>query len=192
MKILIIKAHPSTKGFTHRITNAYRKAKEKLGNDVEVLDLYKTDFKQDYLTFENLREIPFDPICDVVQAKIKEADELVFVHPMWWFTMPAIMKNFIDVNFGLGFAYKYKKFPILKGVPIGLLRGKTARIFVTCDGAKWMYKLIMSPYKFIWKYGILRFVGIKTKSITLFDRMRWKSPEELEKRLENVRKIAKA
>lgn len=54
------------------------------------------------------------------------ADELVFVFPIWWGDAPAILKNFIDCNFHSGFAFRYEN-----GRPIGLLKGKSARIIAT-------------------------------------------------------------
>ena len=104
MKTLIVTAHPSSTGFTHAIAGVIKTEREKSGVEVEILDLYKTDLKQDFLRFENIRELPSDPVKDAIQAKITEADELVFVHPVWWVSMPAIMKNFLDQNFTSRFA----------------------------------------------------------------------------------------
>jgi NAD(P)H dehydrogenase (quinone) len=50
-----------------------------------------------------------DPNRKLFQEKIKNSDELIFVFPIWWGNMPAIMKNFFDTNFEAGFAYKFQK-----------------------------------------------------------------------------------
>ncbi len=39
MNKLIITAHPSSHGFTHRIAGRYIKGSEKAGDDVELIDL---------------------------------------------------------------------------------------------------------------------------------------------------------
>lgn len=121
MHKLIITAHPSTKGFTHTLANNLRELSIARGDTVEILDLYKTELKQDFLHFEDIRtyqeEAKNDPTTLVLQKKIQEADELVFIFPVWWGDMPAIMKNFWDSNFLTGFAFKYEN-----GKSVGLLR----------------------------------------------------------------------
>lgn len=184
--ILIVTAHPSSHGFTHRIADAYKTASEKAGHTVELMDLYKTDLKQDFLRFEDPREMKNgDPIRDAIQQKITAANELVFVHPMWWIGMPAIMKNFLDNNFTAGYAFRY-----IDGHPVGLLKGKTGRVFITCDGAMWLYWLIGKPFWTVWKFGMLGFWGLKVKGITVLDKKFKRTDAEKEAFLEKVRKQA--
>ncbi len=57
MKTLIITAHPSSKGFTHAIAQALKEERESKGAHVEIIDLYRTDLKQDFLRFEEAREM---------------------------------------------------------------------------------------------------------------------------------------
>lgn len=185
-KILIITAHPSSLGFTHKIAESYKQGSLDSGNSVEILDLYKTDLKQDFLNFEKIKEMPSNPIRDAIQKKILDANELVFIHPMWWVGMPAIMKNFLDNNFAGGFAFRYSS-----GRPIGLLKGKTARVFITCDGAMWLYWLIAKPFWTIWNFGILRFCGFKVKGITVLDKKFKRTDAEKEGFLKKVYKMAR-
>jgi putative NADPH-quinone reductase len=42
-----------------------------------------------------------------IQEKIKNSEELIFVFPVWWGSMPAVMKNFFDSVFITGFAFEY-------------------------------------------------------------------------------------
>jgi putative NADPH-quinone reductase len=50
MNILIITAHPSSQGFTHKIANTYSQAATEKGHTVEIIDLYKSPMLE-YLTF---------------------------------------------------------------------------------------------------------------------------------------------
>lgn len=110
MHSLIITAHPSSQGFTHAIANTYRESCEQKGYTVEMLDLYKTEFQLSFLRYEDKAELKNTfPAQQALQAKITTADELVFVFPIWWIGMPAILKNFFDVVFSSGFAYRYMK-----------------------------------------------------------------------------------
>lgn len=195
MNTLIVTAHPSSKGFTHEIAEAYKKGREakaaKLGiadtSSVEILDLYKTDIKQDFLRYEERADMGKpDAARDAMQAKIMAADNIVFIHPMWWVGSPAIMKNFIDVNFASRFAFRY-----VNGSPVGLLKGKTAAVFITCDGPRWLYWLIAMPFRTIWKHGIIQLCGIKVKAFKLFDRKLFRTEEEKKAFLEKVERIAK-
>jgi NAD(P)H dehydrogenase (quinone) len=187
MKTLIITAHPSSAGFTHRIAATYTEEKRKLRGEVEILDLYKEENHQDFLTFENVKEIPADPNVNRMQEKIAWADELIFVFPLWWYGEPAVMKNFWDKNFTPRFAYHY-----VNHKPVGLLKGKTARVFFTSDGP-WYYQwLLLQPVRQIWWLTRLRFCGIKMKSFTVFGSMRERDEKNRERLLLKVRKIARA
>ena len=189
MHTLFITAHPSSKGFTHAIANSFAKGLEASNNTFEILDLYKTELQQSFLSFENIRELPLDENKVMIQSKITLADELIFVHPIWWGGMPAILKNFIDLNITPGFGYKYQKDDDGKTKTIKLLKGKSARVFMTCDNVMWQYVMIGVPFVSIWFFFILDFCGLRVKSITVFDKMRKRSDDELkgiEQRVESM------
>ena len=107
MNILIITAHPSEHGFTHKRVERYRTQSKKAGHMVQTIDLYDPQWQQPFLAFDNPREFPENETRTTIQELITWADELVFIHPLWWGSMPAIMKNFIDQNITSGFAFKY-------------------------------------------------------------------------------------
>ncbi len=188
MNILIVTAHPSSKGFTHRIANIYRKGAEESGKNVEVIDLYAPENRQDFLEFEDVRNWPDDPVRTKMQEKITWADEIVIVHPLWWFDAPAILKNWVDMNFTSGFAYRYTKDS--KFLPRQLLKGKIARIFITADGPSWFYS-VCKPFKTSWNLGRLGFCGLKLISFRLLSFKRKRTPEYLEKWLEGVYEMSK-
>ncbi len=166
MNTLIITAHPSSMGFTHSIAHAYKENAEIEGRDVEILDLYATDLKQDFLRFEKMSDIGKNEITQKMQQKIEWAEELVFVFPVWWADAPAILKNWIDCNFTTGFAFKY-----INGKPVGLLKNKTARIFATSGAPSFVYGLFPLPYKILWGMLRLGFCGITTTYLKVFGNM---------------------
>lgn len=183
--ILIITAHPSKYGFVHKIAKKYKETKRKFGDEVEVLDLYKKINRQDFLKFEDVRKMEKDPSVERMQKKISWADELAFVFPMWWCGEPAILKNFWDKNFTARYAYRY-----IDGKPTGLLNGRSARIFLTCDGKKLYYFLMLNPLRSIWWLTRLRFCGIRLKSFTIFDIMFQRNDNSKKELLLKVVKIA--
>ena len=186
MKSLIITAHPSSKGFTHKIAEAYKVGVESIGGVAEILDLYREPVKQDFLSFENPKDPSTDPLRESYQKKITEASDIVFIHPMWWGAPPAIMKNFIDVNFSSHFAFKY-----VNGRPFGLLKGRTASVYITCDGSMWIYRILGVPFKIIWSTIFLRTCGLKVRKMRILYEKFKKTEAELNCFLEKVKSDAK-
>ena len=127
MHSLIIKAHPRSDGFTHQIAESYRTKQEKSGHTVTVLDLCDPKNAQEYASFIDMSHIREDDTTRAMQKLISEADELVWVFPVWWMDCPAIMKNFWDRNFTSGFAFRYRE----NGKVDKLLAGKTTKVFST-------------------------------------------------------------
>ena len=191
MKQLIITAHPSSKGFTHKIAKTFKKASEAKGNEVETMNLYHKKYAQDFLAFEELSDLwAEDKVRDRIQKKMSEADEYILIFPIWWGSMPAIMKNFFDTNFSYGFAFRYHS----GGKVDKLLLGKTAKVFATCDAPGFIYKLFPFAMRLKWYMNmyILWFCGIKIVDFQIFDTM-WKSrkdPSIREKMLEKIKNIA--
>lgn len=179
MKTLIITAHPSSHGFTHAIAEVLRDARIEKGDQVEIMDLYKTDLKQDYLRFEEPREMKNpDPVRDAIHQKMAWADELIFIHPLWWLTMPAIMKNFLDHNITSPFAFHYDN-----GKRIPGLCGRSARLYITCDGPVALYVFLGLPFIINWVIGIFTFCGINTDYFKIIRMMDLKLDEKKRKKM---------
>lgn len=189
---LIIFAHPSHNSHNGRILKHVKKALDKKHKKYEVLDLYKENF-QGYFTeteYQRLanRDRTVEPDVKKMQEKIMAADTLIFIYPIWWYNVPAMMKGFMDRCFGAGFAYRFYRTPwymlfpawILSFIPglryfaqpfaaIPLLKGKKAIIFRTYGGPK-LGKRIFGNTPCILENNLLRFTGItKIKIHELFN-----------------------
>lgn len=188
MHTLLILAHPSKGGFVRRVAEVYSEELRSLGHTSEILDLYAEEASKPYLDFQIPSETKADPLhLNPYQLKIQEADHLVFLHPLWWGMMPAILKNFIDVNFASGFAFTYRKW-----LAKGLLKGKTARVFVTGGGEPLAYLYIGFPFVLIWNVFILFYCGIWPRPLVYFGPKYGRTPENiLEKWLLKTRMLAK-
>ena len=116
-----------------------------------------------FLTFENPREWPDLPELKFFQSEVLWADEIVFVHPMWWGAPPAIMKNWLDHIFQAHFAYRYEN-----GKPVGLLIGKCVKVFATSGGASFLYSLPIAPFRLTWQRAVNGFCGLHTKDFKVF------------------------
>ena len=94
-KIIIINGHPNKEAFNFGIAEAYKNGAE-LSN-AEIKEIIVSDLKfNPNLQFGYQKRIELEP--DLLEAweKIKWADHLVWVHPVWWGGLPAITKGFID------------------------------------------------------------------------------------------------
>ena len=184
--ILIIVAHPKQKGFSFAMAETYKKSREEKGDKVELIDLYRCEHQQPFFTYEDANNMPKTEAMAYFQEKIGHADELVFVFPYWWGSMPAILKNFIDWNFSRGFAFHY-----VDSRPKGLLQGKEVKVFTTTGAPKFFYMLTGANrrLKNTLKAQVIEFCGMRLSGFHIYggiDTDRSKT----EKILESIRKEA--
>ncbi|WP_066756209.1 NAD(P)H-dependent oxidoreductase [Crocinitomix algicola] len=162
-KILIINGHPDKESYNYALADAYINGAKKAGAEVRQINIADLKFNPN-LAYGYRKRTNHEP--DLVDSleKIKEADHLVWVFPMWWYGYPALMKGFIDRVFLPGLTFDY-----VKGSPFpkGLLKNKTARIIITSDTPYWYNKLFMgNPTINQFKKGTLKFCGIKPVKVT--------------------------
>jgi len=188
MNILIVTAHPSSKGNTHTIANTYAEAKRSKGHVVEIVDLYSKQYATDFFRFENLREFVVTPIQKKFHEQIHWAHEIVVVHPIWWGTPPSIMKNWSELTFWPHVAYQYTP----QGKVEHLLLGKHAKVFATCGGPSWWFYLPILPFRTFWTVEIFGFCGIDVSTIKICGNLdKWKDEKRakhLAKFIEEIRK----
>jgi putative NADPH-quinone reductase len=157
MNILIVTAHPSSKGDTHTIANTYRENKESKGHTVQIVNLYEKQNRVDLLEFENIREFQLSTVQKRFHEQIIWAHEIVIIHPVWWSSPPAILKNWVDLTIWPRVAYRYTP----EGKVMKLLEGRSAKVFVTCGGPSWYYHVpFILPLKAFWKICVFEYCGI--------------------------------
>lgn len=163
MNILIISAHPSEKSFNNAIINSIIKGASESGHTCIVRDLYSISFNP-VLTAKELSE-SYAGNCssDIVleQQYILDADLCVWVYPLWWGGMPAIMKGYIDRVFSYGFAYTTNN-----GISIGLLSGKHNFIVQTIGNSEDNYRTngMTEAIEKIIDDSVFRFCGSKVEN----------------------------
>lgn len=182
MNKLIVVANPSSKWFSHRIVNKYIRLSKVNWDKIELIDLYKTALRQDFLSYERKRDIWWDEITMEIQKKILWADKIIFIFPIWWADTPAIMKNFFDSNFTSWFAYK-RVGRSLKW----LLKDKSSEIFCTCWAPSFVYKLFPINLRITWWWMKLNSCGIKLDRITVFWNIEKKTEEEKNEIIKNIK-----
>jgi len=135
-KYVIVYAHPNPHSFNHAILTEIESALKRQGKDYLLRDLNALPFHP-VLTAADLISLVQGRIPPEILAEqefIARADTIIFVHPIWWFNMPAILKGYIDRVFSRGFAYD-----VVEGNPVGLLTDKKVMLFNTTGGSQENY-----------------------------------------------------
>ena len=162
-KILIINGHPDKQSYNFALADAYKKGALASSAEVKQINIRELDFNPN-LQFGYRKRTELEPDLLQAQEQIKWADHLVWVYPVWWGSVPALMKGFLDRILLPGFAYQKRDNSLWWDK---LLVGKTARIICTLDQPDWYYRLFNgSASHTAMKKLTLNFIGVKKVRIT--------------------------
>jgi len=154
MNILYVYAHPEPRSFNGALKDVAMVSLAKKGHAVKVSNLYAIKWKavldaQDFRMRQNPYQ--FNPAIEQIHgvntgslapdlqdeiAKVAWADLLIFQFPVWWSSMPAILKGWFDRVFVQGFVVDLEKGRLYGE---GLLKGKKAMIVATTGATQEMY-----------------------------------------------------
>lgn len=155
MKVLLVFAHPERRSLNGALRDVAVAELEAQGHEVRITDLYAEGWKAhvdrgDFPNWpdeEGLRvgaaskkSFAAGALTEDVKAEIEKllwADMLILQFPLWWYTMPAILKGWVDRVYAYGFAYGVgehsdKRWGERFGE--GTLAGKRAMLIVTTGG----------------------------------------------------------
>ncbi len=162
LKYLIVYAHPYEKSYNASILAHLKTELEKRRESFDIIDLYKDKFNPvtggDELALYSGGEF-IDPKVGEYQKRIEAADHLVFVFPIWWYDLPAMLKGFMDKVLLKNWAYEYSK----TGLPVGKLTFiKKTTVITTMKSPGWYYWLLYrNSLKYNFLKGTLKFCGMK-------------------------------
>lgn len=202
MNILVINGHPDKKSFNMSIFKEVIKNLDSKKHQIETLNLSEMKFDP-VLRFGYRERMEEDAEITRSQELIQWANHLIFIYPIWWSSMPSLMKGWVDRVFTPGIAYSSNQ----KGIFVlnfitgwqfkKLLKNKTADIITTSQGPGWWYKIFSGIVSVPDSYGIavlknavLNHCGIKTKKVINLGNMN-RDSNTLEVRKKFLKKIAK-
>jgi len=182
-KVLVVLGHPSSDSFNNALAEKYAEGARAAGKEVRLIKLGELNFDP-VLRSGFKQQQALEPDLLQAQESIKWADHLVFVFPMWWGTLPALLKGFIDRTLLPGFAFKYRpnspwwdKF----------LTGRSARIITTMDSPAFYNWLIYRSANIRGlKTATLEYCGVRPVKVTSFDRLRFADEARRGKMLEKT------
>jgi NAD(P)H dehydrogenase (quinone) len=162
MNVSIILAHPDRNSLNHAIAGAAAEALRDNGYDVCFHDLYAEGFDPLLKTEEIPKSAVLAKTIELHCRKIANAAGIIIVHPNWWGQPPAILKGWVDRVIRPGVAYEFEEEDNGEGVPVGLLKAKTALVFNTSNtpGDREM-SAFGDPLELIWKNCIFDLCGVK-------------------------------
>ena len=193
MEISIILAHPDRRSFNHAIAQTVCRTLARSGHMVRFHDLYAEGFDP-LLTpaeLDTKSHLPAElaGYCE----ELRRSDGLVIVHPNWWGQPPAAMKGWIDRVLRQGVAYEFQAGDSGEGVPVGLLRAKTAIVFNTSNTPPQReMQEFGDPLDRLWKKCILEFCGVRNVVRETFSVVIASTPEQRAEWLRRVEQIVAA
>ena len=128
MNILIVYSHPSEKSYTFQILQKLKNEINKQDWNLEISDLYAMNFQSDMSAEEYEREgfaktnLPISADVLAEHEKIKKADCIIFLYPVWWSDCPAKLKGWFDRVYSVGYAYgQNETSKKMKTIPLGFI-----------------------------------------------------------------------
>lgn len=152
MSTLVIDGHPNPDSLCAAIARSYADGH----GDAVVLAVRDLSFDQN-LRLGYTRRQELEPDLERAWEQLLAADHVVVVAPIWWGSVPALLKGFFDRLLLPRRAYRTKA----NGLPEGLLAGRTGRLIVTTDSPWWYLPLVGDTTVRQVRRTTLAFCGIK-------------------------------
>ena len=170
--VLVIDGHPDPFSLTSRLAASYVTG---AGDSAVTLVLRDLDFD---LVLRTGYRTPQDLEPDLAHARdlLERADHVAVFTPLWWGSVPALLKGFFDRTLERGWAFRYKD----NGMPEGLLAGRTGRLAVTSDSPRWYLPLVGDTTVKQVRGRTMEFCGIKPTRLTRYADVRNRTPEQIE------------
>jgi putative NADPH-quinone reductase len=162
VNLLIVLAHPDPASFNHALARAAAEAGRQGGHEVLLRDLYAERFDPVLPAGEAAKGAPLPPWLERHCQELARADGLVIVHPNWWGQPPAILTGWIDRVVRPGVAYRFAEGDQGEGVPVGLLRARTAVVLNTSNTPEERERAVFGdPLEAIWKRCVFDLCGVR-------------------------------
>jgi len=162
MQVLLVVCHPRPGSLTHAAARAVGEGLAEAGHAATLADLHAEGFdpvlrEPDEPDWEAERQT-YSPGAEQEMARIRAHDALALVFPLWWWSMPALLKGWIDRVWNRGFAYGPSNLAGKKGLMVAITADTEAGL------AKRGYR---EAVRISLEVGILTYCGIADGRLTL-------------------------
>jgi len=109
MHLLTVFSHPFRDKYPAAVMDSFHAPFAQAAHTIDVLDLHREQFdprftEEDHAHFWGG---PIPPGIEDMHRRVEKADRLAFIFPVYWWSMPALMKGWIERVFTAGWAYQY-------------------------------------------------------------------------------------
>lgn len=181
MAALVVIAHPDSASRTHQVARRVTQALEEAGTPVAQADLHAEGFDPRFTLADRRRYQsagPVPPDVAAEHARLDAVDDLVLVFPVYWWSMPAMLKGWVDRVFVNGWAFDDRTTPMTRKlgrltIHLVMLAGDDADSFDRHGYGTAISTQIVS--------GVLGYCGARTGTTVVLHESEVRSPESIER-----------
>ncbi|GMA28495.1 NAD(P)H-dependent oxidoreductase [Arenivirga flava] len=165
MSTLIVTAHPSADSLTAHAVRRLREQLEERGERVEVADLAAEGFDPRWTAADHAgyaARSRDDAGVLAEQARVDRHEHLVLAFPVYWWSMPALLKGWIDRVFIAGWAFDATG----ERAMLGRLTGHLLPVAAT-DEARFARHGYTEAFRTQIEHGVLDYCGVR-RGVTAF------------------------
>ena len=190
MHILIFFSHPQRDSLTGKIMDSFVEGLNDAGHTTEIADLYRENFQPALTEKELVNQFINSPMPDDIRAeqeRYEKCDAIALVFPIWWWSVPAMMKGWIERVFSAGWAY-----PVESDTDSSLLDKRKGLVLCTAGGSEQMYKKYgtADALKQQLEIGTFSYFGVEQVNTHIFHKARVSldmSAEDRQRREEHIK-----
>ncbi len=162
MNVLVVFDHPRRKSLSGAVLDQFVQGLHEAGHVPEIADLHAETFNPRMPTEDEPDLVgsanTFTEAVLREQARVERNDAIAFIFPVWWWSIPATTKGWIDRVWNEDWAYGAKKLHLERALMIGLAATGTASF------KKRGYTSAMETQLVV---GIMNFCGIENARLEL-------------------------
>ena len=156
-RVLVVLAHPRSASLNAALARAALAAAVEAGASTVLHDLYRDGFDPRLGEAEVGSAAFADELCAGYARDLLAADLLVFVHPVWFFQAPAVMKGWVDRVVREDVAFTLDR----HGAVTGLLQARAALILTTGNSSERVEREVFAdPVTRFWRDVVLGPAGV--------------------------------
>jgi putative NADPH-quinone reductase len=165
MRLLIVFCHPVPESFAAAVCDRVAESAIAGGHEVRIKDLYAEGFdpvmsREERLGYHEAGDNEL-PVAAELEA-VRWAQGLIFVHPTWWYSQPAMLKGWLDRVLvpHVAFTMPTETDPIRPGLPhISLVAQIT-----TLGAPWWLWTLMGRPGRSVLLRGVASCCGPRCRT----------------------------
>jgi NAD(P)H dehydrogenase (quinone) len=182
--IVIIVGHARTKTYCEALGESYLRGAEAAGHEAKLFVTSKLSF--DPILHEGFERVqPLEPDLKTAHDAMIEADHLAFIFPLWFGTLPAIFKGFLERILQPDWIAQSKQ-----GKHPHVLKGKSARIILTMGMPAFVYRWWFGAHTLsMLKRNTLGNMGVRPVRSMIYGNIEGVGPERRQRWLKAIEKL---